>query len=640
MPPGAMKSRRVCNGSTERMAGKMNFGVSKDIIEDIRARCDIVELIGTFVQLKRSGTNTYKGLCPFHQEKTPSFHVDASRQTFHCFGCGKGGDVFRFYMDKENVGFVDALHMLASRVGVVIPENSGGGDPGEGRRRANERERLYRINEAFATFFHQVLIRNPNSPAAEYLRRRGIPPEVAERFKIGACPDEWTACLDYGRSLGFTDEELVTSGIIRKKAETGRCFDHFKGRLTFAIENEQGRVVGFSCRSLEAKPLAGGKYINTPETPIFKKGNLLYALPLARKMMSDRNMAVICEGQLDSIAFHRAGIECAVAPQGTSFTENQARILSRYCNRIYLALDSDSAGQKAILRDVEILLPMSFDIKVVRIPGGKDPDELFAHGGAAALQQALDDSVSWLKVLCDSLPQRHDMGSAAGRGHAAVEVAGYLNRITNQVELELYVRDAAMLLGVSEDALYAELRQVSRKARRNEEFSRGGPAAEPAYTPNTGEFIPPRPRSENRPLPGIQQEDPCSPALLTLLELAVNSETAARQIAELVPPEELPDSNPIARAVNLTVNLALNGEFEQVPAELSELLIEHPVPEISRILVSEFVCKDIPTAVEESAAELRRQFKKEEQRLLMLQMKNASTPEERLALLTRLQSMS
>ena len=317
-----------------------------------------------------------------------------------------------------------------------------------------------------------------------------------------------------------------------------------------------------------------------------------------------------------------------------------ARILSRYCNRIYLALDSDSAGQKAILRDVEILLPMSFDIKVVRIPGGKDPDELFAHGGAAALQQALDDSVSWLKVLCDSLPQRHDMGSAAGRGHAAVEVAGYLNRITNQVELELYVRDAAMLLGVSEDALYAELRQVSRKARRNEEFSRGGPAAEPAYTPNTGEFIPPRPRSENRPLPGIQQEDPCSPALLTLLELAVNSETAARQIAELVPPEELPDSNPIARAVNLTVNLALNGEFEQVPAELSELLIEHPVPEISRILVSEFVCKDIPTAVEESAAELRRQFKKEEQRLLMLQMKNASTPEERLALLTRLQSMS
>lgn len=598
----------------------MNFGVSKDIIEEIRARCNIVDLIGIYVQLKRSGTNSYKGLCPFHSEKTPSFYVDAARQTFHCFGCGKGGDVFRFFMDKENIGFVDALQMLASRVGVVIPDKFNSENPRVRKQRADSLERLFQINEIFANFFHQTLISNPDLPAAVYLQQRGIPLEVAEKFKIGACPDDWTACLNYGRSQGFTDEELLSSGIIRKKIETNRCYDHFKGRLTFAIQNEQGRVVGFSCRSLEAKPLNGGKYINTPETPIFKKGNLLYALPQARKMICDKNMAVICEGQFDAIAFHRAGIECAVAPQGTSFTENQARILNRYCNRIYLALDSDSAGQKAIFRDVEILLPLSFDIKVVRIPGGKDPDELFAHSGAGALQQALDNSISWLKALCDSLPQRHDMSSPAGRGHAAAEIANYLNLITNQVELELQVREAAMFLNVSESALYAELRQIRRKSQRNAVFARS--RSEKVSTNLTN-----------------PQNESSSTALVTLLELAVNSENAARQIGELLPLEELPNSNPIAKAINITVNLALNGEFKQVTSELSELLIENPVPEISQILVSEskFECKDIPTAVVESVVELRSQLKKEKERQLLCQLKNASTEEEKINILKELQ---
>ena len=384
----------------------MGFGVSKDVIEEIRSRCDIVDLIGSFVPLKRSGTNTYKGLCPFHQEKTPSFHVDASRQMYHCFGCGKGGDVFRFYMDKENVGFSDALHMLASRVGVVIPENSGeNSDPAEGRRRADARERLYRVNEDFCCFFERTLLGNPDSPPTQYLIKRGIPRDVAEKFRIGAAPDAWTACLEYGLSLGYTEEELVASGIVRRKEETGRLFDHFKGRLTFAITNEQGRVVGFSARPLEAKPPAG-KYINTPESPVFKKGNLLYALPLARKMMVEKNMAILCEGQLDTIAFHRAGFECAVAPQGTGFTEGQARILKRYANRIFLAFDADSAGQKAILRAVELLLPLSMEIKVIRIPGGKDPDELFRNGGPDAVAAAVDDAIPWLDVLAASPPPR------------------------------------------------------------------------------------------------------------------------------------------------------------------------------------------------------------------------------------------
>ena len=596
----------------------MAFGVSKEIIEDIRSRCDIVELIGMFVQLRRAGTNTYKGLCPFHQEKTPSFHVDAARQTFHCFGCGKGGDVFRFFMEKENVGFVDALHMLASRVGVVIPENAPGGDPGEGRRRAGERERLFQVNEAFAEFFHRVLVSNPASPAALYLQKRGIPPEVAEKFRIGACPDDWTACLNYGRSIGFTDAELVNSGIVSRKAETGRCYDHFKGRLTFTIENEQGRAVGFSARALEATP-AGGKYINTTETPIFKKGNLLYALPLARRMMSEKNMAIICEGQLDTIAFHRAGFACAVAPQGTSFTENQGRILRRYAGRIFLALDSDAAGQKAIRRDLEILLPMSFDIRVIRIPGGKDPDELFRNGGAEAVQQAVAGAVSWLQVLCDSLPERYDMSSPAGRGQAAAEVAEFLGKVTNQVELELYVREAATALGVSEDAFWAELRQVRQKLRGEEERRSRFAGQEQEAKP------PVRPVEERYPS-----------ALLTLLALAVNYEEAARQIAELLPPEELSGKSPPERAINLAVNAALNGEFDQAGSAISDMLLEHPSPAVSRLLVGDHQYADVSRAVLDSVRELRRIRREEKRRTLTLRLRQAATAEERTAILGQL----
>lgn len=596
----------------------MAFGVSKEIIEDIRSRCDIVELIGMFVQLRRAGTNTYKGLCPFHQEKTPSFHVDAARQTFHCFGCGKGGDVFRFFMEKENVGFVDALHMLASRVGVVIPENAPGGDPGEGRRRAGERERLFQVNEAFAEFFHRVLVSNPASPAALYLQKRGIPPEVAEKFRIGACPDDWTACLNYGRSIGFTDAELVNSGIVSRKAETGRCYDHFKGRLTFTIENEQGRAVGFSARALEATP-AGGKYINTTETPIFKKGNLLYALPLARRMMSEKNMAIICEGQLDTIAFHRAGFACAVAPQGTSFTENQGRILRRYAGRIFLALDSDAAGQKAIRRDLEILLPMSFDIRVIRIPGGKDPDELFRNGGAEAVQQAVAGAVSWLQVLCDSLPERYDMSSPAGRGQAAAEVAEFLGKVTNQVELELYVREAATALGVSEDAFWAELRQVRRKLRGEEERRSRFAGQEQEAKP------PVRPVEERYPS-----------ALLTLLALAVNYEEAARQIAELLPPEELSGKSTPERAINLAVNAALNGEFDQAGSAISDMLLEHPSPAVSRLLVGDHQYADVSRAVLDSVRELRRIRREEKRRTLTLRLRQAATAEERTAILGQL----
>ena len=304
--------------------------IPPEIIEEIKSRTDIVELIGSFVQLKRSGTNNFKGLCPFHQEKTPSFHVDGARQMFHCFGCGKGGDALRFLMDKENIVFVDAVHMLASRAGVIIPEYSGTDtDHREAQRRGNLRERLLLANETMAQFFAEMLRRNPEGSVGKYLQSRGLSIEEALHYQIGAAPDAWTAGLEYALRRGFTQEELLAAGLIRRKEGSDRTYDQFRNRLTFAIANEQGRICGFSARSLEPKPMDGGKYINTSETPVFRKGNMLYGLSLARKAIVENNLAILCEGQMDTIAYHRAGINYAVAPLGTAFTPEQAKVLKR-----------------------------------------------------------------------------------------------------------------------------------------------------------------------------------------------------------------------------------------------------------------------------------------------------------------------
>ena len=253
--------------------------IPAEIIEEIRNRCDIVEIIGNVVQLKRSGNASYKGLCPFHQEKTPSFHVNASRQSFHCFGCGKGGDVFRFFMERDNLSFVDAVKMLAARTGVIIPETADH-EPGDHR---SPRERLLEINAKMSDFFVRELKEHPASPIASYLQKRALPPEVVSLFKIGAAPDSWDAGVNFCRRCGFKDAELLDAGVARSSETHHRIYDFFRNRLIFTISDETGRPVGFSARSLEDKPKDGGKYINTAETAIFHKGKLLYALSESRR---------------------------------------------------------------------------------------------------------------------------------------------------------------------------------------------------------------------------------------------------------------------------------------------------------------------------------------------------------------------
>ncbi|MBR2373193.1 MAG: DNA primase [Lentisphaeria bacterium] len=593
-------------------------GFDQDIIEEIRSRCDIAEVIGNYVQLKRRGSTAYTGLCPFHQEKTPSFHVDGKWQRYHCFGCGKDGDVFRFIMDHDNIAFPDAVRQLAQRCGVILPESSDY-DPGSSRANRDLRERLYKVNEEFSNFFVRFLRDNPGSPAGRYLEGRGIDRAVADKFKIGAVPDDRYACLNYGRHLGFSEEDLVAAGICGRAEGSGRFYERFTGRLTFAIENEYGRGVGFSARSLEPKPADGRKYVNTPETAIFKKGMLLYALPQARESVSRDRKMILCEGQMDTIAMHRAGFTNAVAPLGTAFTPEQAKLVKRYADEVSLAFDSDGAGQKAFLRAAEYILPLSLSMRMIRIPGGKDPDELYSHGGREAVAAAVNASVPWLEQFNLMLPGLYDMSTPVGRGQAAGFMVSLFSLVNNQIELESYIREGAALLNVSEDALYAELNRQRNRSRRVADMRQPEP-------------------EKSTPVP--IQSSPERSALLTLFALAISSEDTARNIGELLPPGSGDESSVVWKALNLLLSTALNGEkIEDAVPGINELLAAEPDPELGQLLISTPEFADPVRAVDDSVNEFMRISRRRRYAAVAAELRNCADPEKRFELMKQLQEV-
>ena len=597
-------------------------GFNQDIIEEIRSRCDIAEIIGSYVQLKRRGSTSFTGLCPFHQEKTPSFHVDGKWQRYHCFGCGKDGDVFRFIMEHENISFPESVRQLAQRCGVILPENDDY-DPGAARVNRDLKERLYKVNEEFSAFFVRFLRENPNSPAGIYLQKRGITREVADQFSIGAVPEERYFCLNYGRHLGFTDEDLLAAGICGRAEESGRIYERFTGRLTFAIRNEYGRGVGFSARSLEPKPADGRKYVNTPETMVFKKGMLLYGLPQARESVSKERKIILCEGQMDTIAMHRAGFTNAVAPLGTAFTPEQAKLIKRYADEVSIAFDSDGAGQKAFLRALEYILPLSISLKMIRIPGGKDPDELFTNGGAEAVAAAVSASVPWLEQFKTMLPGLYDMSTPVGRGQAAAFMVSLFALVRNQIELESYIREGAALLQVSEEALYAELGRQRNKERRASEM-RGASSAQ-QKTP------PPAP-----PAPDM----PGRSAMLTLFALSVASQENSREISDLLPPEALEEGGILAQALNLLLAAAAAGEPEaDTVAALNALLAEKNDSELGRFLLAPPTFSDPVKALNDSVNELLRVTRRRQYTRIAGEMRNCSDPERRLELMKQLQEV-
>ena len=383
--------------------------IPEDIIDEISNRADIVEVVQKYVPLQRAGSR-WKACCPFHQEKTPSFVVNPASNSCHCFGCGKGGSVFKFIMEMENLSFPEAARMLARWYNVMIPEPERitfrNGEKATTKENYNIRERLYLLHEKLASWYMGNLKNARNAKVNSYFAARNMREESAKQFMIGASLDEWDGMMKWAEQEKFTLDELKLAHLVSESSKTpGKYFDFFRNRLMFPIWDEQGRVVGFSARQIDPAQ-GGGKYVNSMESPIFKKSKLLYGLNFARKSIGEKKYAVICEGQMDVIAMHTAGVTNAIAPQGTAFGEDQAKIIKRCFfdgnMQITLATDADSAGIKAAIRDAEILLPMGANLKVAAFPGGKDPDELLKNSGAQAVVDAVENARDFFEFLYDS----------------------------------------------------------------------------------------------------------------------------------------------------------------------------------------------------------------------------------------------
>ncbi len=429
--------------------------VSDVSIEQVRLASDIVEVIQAYTPLKRAGS-TFRALCPFHQEKTPSFHVNPQRQFYHCFGCGAGGDVFKFVMAIEKTDFMTALRLLAKRAGISLAQ-----DPEEATRES-AKDRIFEINEQAAAFFHNLLMKSPEADAARsYLQNRDIDSNAAREFMLGFAPNAWNAIVQWGGKK-FPPEQLAAAGLVimpddesHAAARDAAPYDRFRNRLMFPIRDELGRAAGFSGRLLAQDPQAA-KYVNTPETPVFHKSRILYGLHNARRAMAQARQAILCEGQIDVIRCRLAGFHTAVAAQGTAFTSDHARILKRYADGVIMAFDADAAGQKAALRALEICVQAEMAVRIALIPGDDDPDSLIRRNGPEPFQRLLDHALSAMEFCVHDLSTREDLKSEIGLMRAAKEIAELIARVPNQAQKTVFLREAAGLLKLPESALLRE----------------------------------------------------------------------------------------------------------------------------------------------------------------------------------------
>ena len=451
------------------------MGFSAETIEKVRRASDLVEVAGAMVQLRRVGTN-FRGLSPFKKEKTPSFYVHPDKQFFKCFSSGSGGDVFRFIMMTEGLDFPAAVRRLAERAGVPVEDEAGGGGSGGGDGGSGaERERLRQIHAALALHWRDLLASDPAAEEARaYLKEREIPTEWIVRFGLGFAPAAWTATLDWGKKNGFTEEEMIASGVALR-AQSGRVYDRFRNRLMFPILDEGGRVIAFSGRVLAGAGPEEPKYVNSPETVLFKKGRVLFGFDRARRAMAEAGRAIVVEGQLDVLRSQAAGFVETVAPLGTGFTEEHAKLIGRFAKEIVICLDADAAGDRAAGRLGGVLVEggqgwgglakAELGVKVVRLPAGDDPDSLIRKGGAEAFRKKLEEAVDFLDFFVD-WQTKQEGESPGGRRRVVEAVAKLLGMVGSAVSRAGLVARAASRLGLGESLVMDEVEKARGQAAK------------------------------------------------------------------------------------------------------------------------------------------------------------------------------
>ena len=558
------------------------------VLDQVRHANDIVDVIGSYLpNLKRAGS-TFKTLCPFHKEKTPSFNVNPNMQLFKCFGCGVGGDVIKFVMLWDRLEFPEAVELLAKRAN--IPLEFG---PDRDRGAAPQKAQLYKLHDEVADFFHRQLMKEPAAQVArDYLKKRKVTMEAAREFMLGYAPDAWDATLQWGASRRHPPQLLALAGLVIER-DGGGYYDRFRGRLMFPIRDEQARVIGFSGRVL-AGDEKQAKYVNSPESPIFTKGRVLYGLDKTKRALVDAKQAIICEGQLDLIACYMAGVKNIVAPQGTAFTGDHGRILRRYVDEVVVCLDSDPAGQGAALRSADELIaamPRSVPtwntdnpgtqnprellgaglvVRIATLPSGHDPDSLVREEGADKLRAVIAGARPLFEFLLDYLCARHDPQSDTGKVQISRALAELLIKVPSAVLRATYVQRSAARLGVPEAALLEEM----GKLRRGRERER---AVEPPPEADAPPDQPPRPA----PLPAEKM----------LLQLMLSCKGVAAPACEALNPRWLTSSaagEMLAEIHRLQAASQWHGpdqlldEFPDAQELLAELLVgfrEPPAPQ-------------------------------------------------------------
>jgi len=418
---------------------------SDELLDEIKSKNDIIDIVSQYVVLKRSGRN-YMGLCPFHKEKSPSFCVSPDKQIFHCFGCGVGGNVIHFIGKIENLNFIESLELLANRAGIELPKSGNAEDD----RISRLKSRVYELNKCAAEFYHQNLYKPTAKPAQEYVKKRRLDNRTLKAFKIGYS-GRFNELYTELHSKGFTEEEILASCLVNKNQD-GKFIDRFRNRLMFPIFDARDRVIAFGGRVLDdSKP----KYINSPEDIVYSKGRHLFAYNLAKK--DNPKTIIIVEGYMDAVSLHQRGISNAVASLGTALTEAQGRLLRRSCEKVVIGYDADGAGQAATLRGLEILQNLGCDIRILQIEGAKDPDEFVVKYGPERFQKHVDSAISLVEFKVKMLKRQLNLENVNDKIKFLNEVANILSKIENNMEREVYIDKISLEYKVSKEAIYAEV---------------------------------------------------------------------------------------------------------------------------------------------------------------------------------------
>lgn len=423
----------------------MGYKINEELIEKIHDSCDLVDIVSRYVHLKRSGSN-FVGLCPFHNEKTPSFTVSESKQLFHCFGCGAGGDVITFIMRIENLSFVEAVKYLAEMQGIALEE-----DKNTDSQIKIQKQKIYEINRLAARYYYHLL--SKNEKAIKYMLSRRVSTNTIKMFGLGYALDSWNNIYNFLKGKGFDEEDIEKSGLISRNQDNTKYYDKFRNRIMFPIIDTRNRVLGFGGRVLDdSKP----KYLNSPDTLVFEKGKNLYGLNLVNKY-SNREKVVLVEGYMDVVALHSRGINYAVASLGTSLTNQQAKLLKRYGKQVYICYDSDEAGIKATIRALNILRQEGVEPKVIILPEQYDPDDYIREKGLDAFIELENNALNYVDYNIFIFKKSYDLSSPEGKIEFTKKIAGVLKELKSPIEQDIYIDKISMDIGVSKEAIRREV---------------------------------------------------------------------------------------------------------------------------------------------------------------------------------------